>query len=424
MPYRYFIVGITAVAALWLYIDRVCFSTLADPIQKDLGIPAEQKDVLLGAFFFTYALFQIPIGALADRYGPRLVLTVSIAGWSLVTAATGLAETFGVLLMIRLMLGVTESGAYPAAASLIKKWAKPEERGRFSSIVALGGRLGGFAAPLLTAWLAVNLSGIGPSAWMDNPSGVNWRMVLLLYGLCGLAVAVAFWVFVRNHPPIDESIAPQVVAKPSGSAWRPFLLLFQSRNMWFFGTLQFGVNLGWVFLVTLFPSYLNKVHGLPLEQIGLMQTVVLGIGCLGMLCGGIVTDMLRRKLGPRYGRSIPIAVAMAGCAVALYLVPLLSSVWIIVIFLGLMAFLVDMHNPSIWSFAQDVGGKNVGAALGFGNMWGNFGGFVSPILLGWVSREYGWDAVFMVAGAAFTMSTLCGLMLDARKPVEPEPAAT
>src|SRR5262245_12991451 len=105
MPYRYLIVGITALAALWLYIDRVCFSTLADPIQKDIGISDEQKSYMLGAFFLTYALFQIPIGALADRFGARLVLTVSITGWSLVTAATGLAESFGALLVIRLMLG-------------------------------------------------------------------------------------------------------------------------------------------------------------------------------------------------------------------------------------------------------------------------------------------------------------------------------
>src|ERR1051325_1406252 len=120
MPQRYLIVGITSLAALWLYIDRVCFSTLADPIQKDLGLSSDQKGYILGAFFFTYALFQIPMGTLADRFGARKVLALSIAGWSLVTALTGFAQTFVVLLAVRLMLGITESGAYPAAAGLIK----------------------------------------------------------------------------------------------------------------------------------------------------------------------------------------------------------------------------------------------------------------------------------------------------------------
>ena len=140
LAYLVLLVGVTALAAFWLYIDRVCFSTLADPIQKDLGISDDQKGYILGAFFLTYALFQIPMGTLADRFGPRLVLALSIVAWSLVTAATGLVNGFGVLIVVRLMLGITESGAYPAAAALIKRWAPAGARGMCSSAVALGGR--------------------------------------------------------------------------------------------------------------------------------------------------------------------------------------------------------------------------------------------------------------------------------------------
>jgi len=134
MPQRYLIVAVTAVAAMWMYIDRVCFSTLADPMKIDLLwpvapeptedqqlTPAQQAtgvetvaelgltvtgeqlveakrtqvkkqwadgrmSYALGAFFFTYALFQIPMGTLADRFGARRVLALSIAAWSIVTA--------------------------------------------------------------------------------------------------------------------------------------------------------------------------------------------------------------------------------------------------------------------------------------------------------------------------------------------------
>src|SRR5580692_208174 len=104
MPYRYLIVGVTAVAALLLYIDRVCVSILADPIQADLDLAPHEKELALSAFFFTYALFQVPIGSLADRFGPRLVLTVSIVAWSVVTAMTGLAWRFGSLSFFGLFL--------------------------------------------------------------------------------------------------------------------------------------------------------------------------------------------------------------------------------------------------------------------------------------------------------------------------------
>jgi MFS family permease len=493
MPQRYVIVGICAVAALWLYIDRICFSTLADPIKLDLILPqapepseadglspeyvksAQKKkreenpalgeDVelspdeivalkkkqwadgrmsyVLGAYFLTYALFQIPIGALADRFGARLVLTVAIAAWSLVTAATGFAESFAALLAIRLMLGITESGAYPAAAGLVKNWAKPEQRGLFSSFVALGGRIGGFIAPLLTAWLAVTLAGVGPSAWLGNPSEVNWRGVFVLYGLCGLSVAVLFWLIVRDRPAgSGENAAPVGPRRdqastgvapspgPANPAARPpatrpltFLqrvaLLARTRNMWLYGAMQFGVNIGWVFLITLLPTYLNEAFGVPLEQRGLMQTVVLGIGILGMLCGGFFTDAVRARLGPRLGRSVPLGIALGGCAVALLLIPAFASVWLVLAALAAMAFLVDLHNPTVWSFAQDVGGRNVGAALGFGNMWGNLGGALSPVLLNAVKSASGWDAVFVVGAVAFAYKTFQRPLPPRGRPVRP-----
>jgi len=423
MPYRYFIVGITAVAALWMYIDRVCFSTLADPAQKDLGITDEQKEFMLGAFFFTYALFQIPMGSLADRFGTRTVLAISIAAWSLVTAATGFVNGFITLLVVRLLLGITESGAYPAAAGLVKNWALPTERGRFSSFVALGGRIGGASAPKLTAWLAISLGGVALVTTIgDNPSGVNWRGVFLIYGLCGLVVAVLFWLLVRDHPPRDAHLGarPAPVAMGPKQFVQQLGILANDRNMWLSGSAQFGVNIGWAFVVTLLPSYLNQVHQVPLEERGNMQSVVLYVGCTGMILGGFVTDMLRRRLGPRLGRSIPIGVTLSGCAVAMVLIPALPTPWAIVAALGAMAFLVDFHNPSIWSFAQDVGGRRVGAALGWGNMWGNLGAAISPRLLGGFAREAGWDATFVLCGLLFAGAAACGFLLNATKPIEGE----
>jgi MFS family permease len=188
--------------------------------------------------------------------------------------------------------------------------------------------------------------------------------------------------------------------------------------------MQFGVNIGWVLLITLLPTYLNEVFTVPLEERGRMQSMVLIIGCGGMFFGGMVTDAFRAWLGPRLGRSVPLGVTLGGCALAVFLVPALASVWAVIVALGVMAFLVDLHNPTVWSFAQDVGGKNVGAALGFGNMWGNLGGAVSPVLLGGVARAAGWDAAFVVCGVAFTAAAVCGLLLDASKPIEEEPAGS
>lgn len=430
MPQRYLIVGVTALAALLLYIDRVCISILADPIQADLALTEQQKESALSAFFLTYALFQIPVGALADRHGPRLVLTVSIALWSVVTAMTGLAWSFGALLAVRLLLGLSEAGAYPAAACLIKRWARPDERGRFNSVVSLGGRIGGAFAPTLTTTLGVLLAGVAVAGIAAGESGVNWRGVFVLYGVCGLAVAGVFWLVVRDHPPaaLEETPSPGGEARSEGkdaveaapvppTFGRQLANLASHRGMWFFGTLQFCNNVSWAFLVTLLPTYLKDAK-VDIALRGNIQTGVLLAGCVGMIVGGLVTDMLRRRLGARWGRSVPIATMMMMCAAMCAVVSSAPGLWFAVAALAMMAFCQDLGIPSVWAFAQDVGGKNVGAALGFGNMLGNFGAALSPKLLGEVKRAGGWEAAFALCASCYLIAAVCGLLLDATKPVE------
>lgn len=429
-PQRYAIVGFASMASLWMYIDRVCLSTLADRMQKDLQFDGDQKALILGAFFLAYALCQIPTGSLADRFGQRKVLTACIVGWSLVTAMTGFVEGFLGLLAVRLLLGIAEAGAYPAAAGLVKNWAMPTERGRFSSIVALGGRLGGAVAPFLTAFLAVAFIGWGPPHWtyeyetkrvvdgveMAHAEILNWRAVFVFFGICGLLVAAVFWLVVRDRPT-DAAPTASVHGGPRPSFFAQLSILLFDRNMFLFATVQFGANVGWALLVTLLPTYLNERFGTPLNEIGQKQTVTLLIGCAGMIMGGFVTDFLHGKFGPRWGRSLPICFAKAGCVVCCCLVPQFDSAWTVILILGAMAFLVDLGNPSIWSLAQDVGGKNVGAALGWGNMFGNLGAFASPILLTVVKDWYGWNVAFFVCAGFYASASIAGFLLNAGRPI-------
>ena len=422
---RYLVVAVTAVAALWMYIDRVCFSTLAPGIRDELGIDKDNWSFVLGAFFFTYALFQIPIGSLADRYGQRVVLTISIIAWSLCTAATSLAAGVVALLAVRLTLGVCEAGAYPAAAGLVRRWASAEERGRLSSVVAFGGRIGGAIAPSFTTFAAITLLG--------NPETKtqNWRGVFLLYGALGIVAAVLFWVVVRNspsaHPWANAAEADRVPPPPptpdTPTPWPQRLLaLLTSRNMWLFGGLQFFVNVSWAFLITSLPDYLKDRFAADVADVGPMQTAALSIGCVGMALGGLFGDLMYRWFGPRWGRSVPLAVLMLVCALTYLTATQLPNAWTVIVALGFMAFLVDLSNPTIWAFAQDVGGRHVGAALGFGNMLGNFGAAASPVILQFVRKSLGWDVAFLICAGSFVLAGVCGACLNALIPVtRPEP---
>jgi MFS family permease len=125
---------------------------------------------------------------------------------------------------------------------------------------------------------------------------------------------------------------------------------------------------------------------------------------------------------------VPIGAALLGCAVASAVCPLLSDPWAVVAALGVSAFLVDFACPSIWAFNQDVGGRHVSAAAGWGNMWGNLGAALSPVLLAAVSQGFGWPAIFLACALAFLLAAGCGLLLNAERPLgersTPAPRAT
>src|SRR5439155_26695984 len=96
-----------------LYIDRIAISTAKGPITLQLGLTDTEFGWVLSAFALGYALFQAPAGALADRFGPRLVLAGVVTMWSVFTSLTGLARGFAVLIVCRFLFGVGEAGAYP-----------------------------------------------------------------------------------------------------------------------------------------------------------------------------------------------------------------------------------------------------------------------------------------------------------------------
>ena len=515
-PTRHLVVAVAGLSAALMYVDRVCLAILGAYIPEELGLSTKQWAWVLGAFFWTYALGQVPAGWLGDRFGPRRMLTIDILAWSACTAATGLVGGFAGLMLARLACGLAQAGAYPSSAALLRRRVPASGRARASGFVALGGRLGASIAPPLTALLVIAFVPVdaprrlGPDDLRDarklaiglrddagpfrafrravrpllpldsaDPetlrSGLNrliegpaltegladarpllpreaatilalpadrrsplqierlnrlaleaaapgsirqlygggWRPVLLLYGAAGIVVATLLWITVRDGPePVVEPGRPAVARE--GVVRR----LVTSRNMWLSGLTQAGINIGWAFLITLLPTYLAEAYRVPLELRGRMVAVPTLVGSLGMIAGGFLSDRLVRAIGLRWGRALPIGLTLFGCSLMLLACRWLPTAWAVVAALGVMAALVDMGVPSLWAFAQDIGGRDVGAALGWGNMWANLGAASSPVILATVRDAYGWNAAFATCSASFLIAGLAGLGLDASKPLQ------
>lgn len=401
---RFLVLAATALVASNMYLDRVCLAQVADLIHVDLKLADWQKDWALSAFFWAYALAQVPAGALGARIGYRHALAIDLVLWSAFTMMTGLATGFLMLLAARLAVGLAEAGAYPSAAAIVRGWFPVAARGRASSVVALGGRLGLALAQLLTPTLVLALA---------CTSLAGWRAVLLLFGGLGLVAAPIFWLVARDAPsPGPDAPRPP---RQRGVPWRRLIF---NRNLALYGATQFGINIGWAFLITHLPTFLTEARHVPLDERGPLAALPAWASCVGLLLGGFVTDALTRRLGPRLGRALPIGCMLFFCAGAYLACVYLQRPWLVVAALALMGLGVDLTNPSIWAFAQDVGGRHAAVALGWGNMWGNFGAALSPVLLGVVQREFGWDAVFVVCAIAFSLAGTAGLFLDATRPLE------
>ena len=142
IPTRYVLVLGTFLLSVLLYFDRACISAAKGPLAADLELTDKQMGWVISAFALGYALLQAPTGMLADRYGPRRILTTLVVFWSLFTGLTAAAWNVGSLLVIRFLFGAGEAGAFPGMARAAYAWIPMRERGLVQGINFSGGRLG------------------------------------------------------------------------------------------------------------------------------------------------------------------------------------------------------------------------------------------------------------------------------------------
>lgn len=277
--------------------------------------------------------------------------------------------------------------------------------------------------------------------------GPGWRPVLILYGVSGLLVALGFYFVTRNSPYKhpwcndaernlidDEATRTARAAEPANPQfpWRAFL---GSLSLWGNSITQFLTNVGWVFVVLQLPRYLSDVHRVPLVMNGTMTMFPSLIGIVGSFAGGRATDWAFRRFGLKLGRRIPLVssrfTAAGGFAFCLLLgtlfTPSLDNWWLPWLYIAglcVASFSTDFGSPAIWSYAQDVGGKYSASILGWGNMWGNLGAAVAPLifdrLLGENPSVAEWNNVFAVCCGVFVVAGFCAMLLDSTKPLTVE----
>ncbi len=417
---RHRILGTATVVAFLMYLDRICLANIigSDSFQKAVHLETWQSDWIKGAFFWAYALFQVPAGWLSDRFGTRMLITVYIAAWSLFTAATSFSTGFMTLFFARLLCGLAEAGYYPASSGLLTRWAHIDGRGMASSLISWGGRVGGAVAPGLTALVILQAG--------------DWRWAGWLYGAAGIVVALVYWRVFREHPRLHPDCNADEIALlaegrgeflPAKDPPRRFPLAAACRsgNLWLANAVQFFTNIGWAFLVLSLPDYLKKVMHLDDRMAGWITTAALSIGILALPLGGALTDAITRRRGKRLGRMLPMSVTKFAAAACYLLALWTDSPWGMAVAFGLVAFFADIGLPSMWTTMQDISCRHQAQLFGWSNMWGNFGAASLPFLFTAVLRSYDTNHDYQegvwLCAIAFVLAGVAALFVNAEQPV-------
>jgi len=422
--------GLLCSLSFLTYFDRVCIMRASSDIQKELVLSDEQFGLVLGAFWFAYALFEIPGGWMGDRYGPRVTLLRIVLAWSLFTALSGTAVGFLSLLACRFLFGVGEAGAYPNMASVQSRWLPVKSRGRAGGLLWLCARWGGAFSPLI---FGVMLRSLNAPAFRETVAGIPglaalsqasaWRLGFMASGLIGLVWCVVFYSWFRDNPSEKKGVNQAELdlinadRKPGvrGHGHEPKIwkALFTCPSLWAMAGLYICGSFGWSFFVSWMPRFLKDVHGVTYEKSELMSVMPLFCGGLACLTGGWLCDIVVRRTGwKRMGRGLFPIVGCSIAAAAMYGIHFAQTPMQASILMCIAAAAFDFGQAANWATIVDIGGKYAGSATGFINMVGNMGNSIQPYVGAFIFNRLGWNFLFVVYALAFLTAAAMWIFIN------------
>jgi MFS transporter, ACS family, glucarate transporter len=409
-PIRWLILALLFLTSVVTYIDRVNISVTARHMMPAFGLTDQQMGWVFSAFVAGYALFQIPGGWLADRWGAHAVLTGALIWWSLCTALTALAATspladvFGVvgaLMAVRFTLGIGEAVALPSFNRAVANWMPADARGVGIGIAIGGIGLGSAITPPIAAWIMVN--------W-------GWQTVFYLSTIVGLIMGLLWWILSRDrpeqHPWVKSTDREAIEHRPAAPVPSiPWRALGTTPTIWWL-VISYSC-LGYVAYLYLswFYLYLVNVRGFSILQGGLYASTPFLAMLVGCPLGGWVTDQLAATHGITRGRAIAgmAGMTLAGCAVAIG--GFVDSPMIGIACLSFGAGCLYFAVGAYWASTTDLSKAHAGTLSGLMNTGANIGGAISPSLTPWIAAQWGWPVSLAAAGTIALVGAILWLWI-------------
>jgi MFS family permease len=370
------IVSMLAVVLFINYVDRGALATAGPLIRHDLHLTNEQFGRLFSAFFWVYALVQIPVGWLAERYGAHRVLAAGLVVWASATILTGLTSSFAMLIAVRMMLGLGESVGFPCVSKLVASVVPVQGLGKANGIVGFGYLIGPGAGIFLAGLL------------IDQ---VGWRGTFVVFGIASLVWLVP-WAFFR---------LPKLATARSDASTPTWGMVFRQRGLWGTSLGLFSSNYQWYFMLSWLPNYLVNERGFSMhemEHLGTAGYLINGLSALTV--GWSIDRYIRRRGSANFSYKLVMLVAHLGSVVCMLAMALGSQTEALA---GMFAFQVLMgaSSPGMYAMSQILAGPRAsGRWVGIQNSIGNLPGMISPWVTGIIIDRTGhYTLAFIVCAA-------------------------
>ena len=400
------------------YLDRVNISIAGSEIQKGFGLTNIQLGYVFSAFVIGYALFQAPGGRLADRFGPRLIITLGVIWWGLFTTFTtmvpaGLGLSIVMLILVRFLLGIGEAVVYPASNRLVAAWIPSVERGVANGFIFAGVGAGAGITPPLITFILMH--------W-------GWRWSFYICALIGLVAGAAWYLLARDNPGghpwitkkeldyIESGLPPSSVKQGQHQAL-PWRAIVSNRSMIFISLSYFSYGYIAYIFFTWFFIYLSRVRGLDLKSSAFYSMLpFLAMASCSPL-GGWVADILTKRYGRRIGRCGVAVFGIALSAVFLALATQVESARLASIVLAGGAGALYLSQSAYWAVTADIAGRSAGTASGLMNMVGQIGGAVTATVTPMIAGAFGWTASFLAAATLAALGSIAWLLVRPDEPI-------
>jgi MFS family permease len=372
------------IAVFFNYVDRGAIGIAAPLMTSELKLDPEAFGIVLSAFFWVYAPVQLIVGWLVDRFSVYKLMAAGVLLWAAATLAMGFVSGFASLLLLRVLLGMGETVAFPGASKIITRHVPAERRGVANSTLALGIALGPAVGTLAGGYIL---------------HSYGWRMIFIVFGLATLLWLLPWQVVSRGRR--EETASAAEARVPIGA-------LLGKWPLWSMSIAHIASNYVFYFLLGWLPLFLTRSRGLPIPEMTWIATLGYAAQAISALTCGYVSDWWTRRghSEPAVRRFMMFAGQLVAAAAVLGLIFADSPAKLTAV-LCVAGVATGALSLNTYAVAQMFAGpRAAGTWVGVQNAIGNLSGIFGPILTGFIIQNAGFDTACAVTSAIAAVGAL------------------